>query len=428
MNVQQLYNIITDQKLTVSTDSRTAAAGTIYFGLRGDVFDGNQYAADALKNGADFAVIDNPEFHDVTNDRMILVNDTYSMLQEIAHLYRTEFSIPILVIAGSNGKTTTKELVAAVLSKKYRVHTTTGNLNNHVGVPLTLLSMPHDTEIAVIEIGANHANEHTMLMNCVAPTHALVTNNGADHLEGFGSLAGVRSANREVYDWIAAHTGTVFVNREITNLMEDSDGLHRIVYPVGDYSSSSDMYAGISYNEMIIKTQLVGSLNELNILAAVAVGEQFDVPMSAIVSACADYTPKLKRSQLIQQGTTNIILDCYNANPSSMELSLRDFFKTTIGKQRITIVGDMRELGKTENELHREMLDLIKNNVQETDTVIIVGPVFWQFRSEYPFHFFQTSLDAQEYFQSLNLENTYVFLKASRGTKLETVIEKTITI
>jgi UDP-N-acetylmuramoyl-tripeptide--D-alanyl-D-alanine ligase len=256
----------------------------------------------------------------------------------------------------------------------------------------------------------------------------LVTNNGADHLEGFGSLEGVRSANREVYDWVRAHTGTVFVNREITNLMEDSDGLHRIVYPVGDYSSSSDMYAGISYNEMIIKTQLVGSLNELNILAAVAVGEQFDVPMSAIVSACADYTPKLKRSQLIQQGTTNIILDCYNANPSSMELSLRDFFKTTIGKQRITIVGDMRELGKTENELHREMLDLIKNNVQETDTVIIVGPVFWQFRSEYPFHFFQTSLDAQEYFQSLNLENTYVFLKASRGTKLETVIEKTITI
>jgi UDP-N-acetylmuramoyl-tripeptide--D-alanyl-D-alanine ligase len=425
MNASEIYNLISERKLIVSTDSRSINPDTIYFALKGDVFDGNEFANNALQSGAQYAVIDNPLFHK-DDEKYILVADVQETLQEVANLYRKEFSIPIVAIGGSNGKTTTKELVSAVLSKKYKVHTTTGNLNNHVGVPLTLLSMPRDTEIAVIEIGANHAGEHTVLMNCVAPTHALVTNNGADHLEGFGSLEGVRSANREVYDWVRAHTGTVFVNREITDLMEDSDGLHRIVYPVGDYASASDMYAGISYNGTIIKTQLVGSLNELNILAAVAVGEQFDVPMNDIVSACADYTPKLKRSQLIQQGTTTFIMDCYNANPSSMELSLRDFFKTTIGKQRITIVGDMRELGETENELHLEILDLIQQNVQPTDKIIIAGPVFYQFRESYPFSFFLTSSDARTYFESLDLSDAFVFLKASRGTKLEVVVENVI--
>lgn len=425
MNASEIYNLISERKLIVSTDSRSVNSDTIYFALKGDVFDGNEFANNALQSGAQYAVIDNPLFHK-DDEKYILVADVQEVLQNVANLYRKEFSIPIVAIGGSNGKTTTKELVSAVLSKKYKIHTTTGNLNNHVGVPLTLLSMSRDTELAVIEIGANHASEHTMLMNMIEPTHVLVTNNGADHLEGFRSLAGVRSANKEIYDWVRAHTGTVFVNKEISDLIEDSEGLNRIAYPTKNYSSDSDIYAGVIYDGTKIKTQLVGSLNELNILAAVAVGEEFNVPMSDIVFACEGYEPKLKRSQLIQQGSTTFIMDCYNANPSSMELSLRDFFKTTVGKRRITIVGDMRELGETENELHLEILNLIQQNSQPADKIIIAGPVFYQFRESYPFSFFPTSSDARTYFESLDLSDAFVFLKASRGTKLEVVVESVI--
>lgn len=422
MNAAQLYTLITNKKLSISTDSRTIQLQTIYFGLRGDVFDGNSFAGAAINNGAEYAVIDNPEYKG--DDRYIVVDDSYKILQEIAQIHRKNFSIPILVIGGSNGKTTTKELITAVLSKKYIVHTTKGNLNNYIGVPLTLLAMKQNTEIAVIEIGANRPVEHTELMNIVQPTHVLVTNNGADHLEGFGSLAGVRKANKEIYDWARDNGAVIFVNKNITDLYQDTEGANRIAYPTGEYLGASDLYAGIQYGETKIQTQLVGSLNELNILSAVAVGEYFDVPMNDMVDAFAQYVPTLKRSQLLQYGSTNVILDCYNANPSSMGLSLQDFFKTSENKKRVVIVGDMLELGQIQYDAHREILELISSNISTDDVVMCVGPVFSKFNNEVPFSFFQTSKDAQDFFNNLDTDSAYIFLKASRGIKLEEVIQK----
>lgn len=426
MKSADIYTLIKERNLSVSTDSRTAGPGTIYIGLKGDLHDGNSYAGDAIKQGAEYAVVDNSKYK--KDDRIILVDDSYKTLQELAHIHRMQFSIPILVIGGSNGKTTTKELISAVLSKKHLVHTTKGNLNNHVGVPLTLLSMPITTEIGIIEIGANHPGEHAELMKIVEPTHVLVTNNGADHLEGFGSVEGVRAANKEIYDWAHAKHATIFVNKEIVDLCEDTKNMNRVLYPIGDYKSSSDMYAAVTYNNIVIKTQLVGSLNELNILAAIAVGEYFKVPMEQMTEAFAGYVPTLKRSQLIVQGSTNVVLDCYNANPSSMELSLRDFFKVSNGHKRIIIIGDMLEIGETEQVAHLEVLNQIKDNIKEDDMVLCVGPVLCTFKDKFLFQFFQNSDDASETFNRLDLNNSYVFLKASRGIKLENVINKKIAL
>lgn len=426
MKAHDIYTLIKNNKLEISTDSRQIGPNTLYVGLKGDNHDGNAYAASALESGAQYAIIDNPEFKQ--GDRTIFVEDSYKTLQELAHIHRMQFTIPILVIGGSNGKTTTKELISAVLSKKYAVHTTKGNLNNHIGVPLTLLSTPATTEIGIIEIGANHANEHTELMKIVEPTHVLVTNNGADHLEGFGSVAGVRAANKEIYDWARQHNAVIFVNKEIADLSEDTIGTNRILYPTNEYNSASDMYASVNYNNSLIKTQLVGSLNELNILAAIAVGEYFNIPMNDMINACAEYVPTLKRSQLIVKDSTHIILDCYNANPSSMELSLRDFFKASLGHKRIVIVGDMLEIGETEQDEHLETLNQIKNNMTEGDTVLCVGPVFSVFKDQFTFLFFTTSNDASVEFSNLDISDSYIFLKASRGIKLEEVINKKIAL
>lgn len=426
MKSADIYTLIKENNLSISTDSRIAGPGTIYIGLKGDVHDGNSYASDAIRQGAEYAVIDNQEYY--KDDRTILVEDSYKTLQELAHIHRLKFSIPILVIGGSNGKTTTKELVSAVLSKKYSVHMTKGNLNNHIGVPLTILSMPATTEIGIIEIGANHPGEHADLMKIVEPTHVLVTNNGADHLEGFGSIEGVRTANKEIYDWARERGITIFVNKGIVDLCEDTENVNRVLYPMSDYKSSSDIYAAVTYDNTLIKTQLVGSLNELNILAAIAVGEYFKIPIAQMVEAFAEYTPTLKRSQLIVQGTTKIVLDCYNANPSSMELSLQDFFKLSNGYKRIVIIGDMLETGETEQVVHLEILNQVKNSIAENDVVLCVGPVFFTFKNDFSFQFFQNSNDAGEIFNELDLSDSYVFLKASRGITLENVVNKKIAL
>jgi UDP-N-acetylmuramoyl-tripeptide--D-alanyl-D-alanine ligase len=288
--------------------------------------------------------------------------------------------------------------------------------------------MPATTEIGIIEIGANHPGEHADLMKIVEPTHVLVTNNGADHLEGFGSIEGVRTANKEIYDWARERGITIFVNKGIVDLCEDTENTNRVLYPMSDYKSSSDIYAAVTYDNTLIKTQLVGSLNELNILAAIAVGEYFKIPIAQMVEAFAEYMPTLKRSQLIVQGTTKIVLDCYNANPSSMELSLQDFFKLSNGYKRIIIIGDMLETGETEQIVHLEILNQVKNSIAENDVVLCVGPVFFTFKNDFSFQFFQNSNDAGEIFNELDLSDSYVFLKASRGITLENVVNKKIAL
>ena len=424
MDSETLYALISKDSFFISTDSRNIQPGAIFIALKGTNFDANAFAETAITQGALYAIIDNPAYK--KDERYIVVKNTLKTLQDLARIHRATFSTPILAIGGSNGKTTTKELIHAVLSKRYRTHTTTGNLNNNIGVPLTLLGMKKDAEIAAIEIGANHPSEHIELLDILSPTHVLITNNGADHLEGFGSLDGVRAANKEIYDWAREHTAHAFVNESISDLVEDSTGLDRTLYPTKSHESSSSLYAGVIYDGIEFTTTLFGAYNEPNILAAIAIGEYFDVPLHDIRTAIADYIPTLKRSQILQKDTYSVVLDCYNANPSSMELALRDFVGNSTSGKRIVIIGDMFEMGAVEENVHKDILDLTLSLVDTNDIVLCVGPRFGIYASSFPFHFYESSKEARSYFDSLDLTNKVVFLKASRGMKLEEVIKEKV--
>jgi UDP-N-acetylmuramoyl-tripeptide--D-alanyl-D-alanine ligase len=426
MSASDFYALISDKDFTISTDTRTIQPGDIFFALKGEQLDGHEYAQTALDKGAAYAVISNAQYN--TSDRCILVEDTLVFLQELAKLHRKRFSIPIIAIGGSNGKTTTKELLHAVLSKKYSVHTTKGNLNNDIGVPLTILGLKKEHTLAIIEVGANHPKEHVVLMHIVCPTHILVTNNGADHLEGFGSLEGVRSANKEIFDEGKHMNAYAFVNKDHPDLLEDSNGMDRTLYPESDVEKHSDLYAGVVYKDVLFKSQLFGSYNEENILAALTVGEYFNVPLEDCKDAIKAYSPTLKRSQVIKHGSCKIILDCYNANPTSMELSLKDFFKTAPIGNRLIMIGDMLEVGSTEHEAHRNILSLVQKSSQSRDHIMCVGPRFNAFKDEYPFLFFIDSTMAREHFNTLSLTDTTLFLKASRGIRLEDVIKEKISL
>ena len=394
--------------------------------MTGDTFDGNTYTQEALEKGASWVIVDNPDYQ--INDRCMLVENVLETLQNIAQIHRKSYSIPVIAIGGSNGKTTTKELIHAVLSKKYAVHTTKGNLNNHIGVPLTLLQLTDDTDIVVIEVGANHPQEHSRLMELVAPTHVLVTNNGADHLEGFGNLDGVRRANAEIYTYAKTHDATIFVNKTISDLVEDSLCEKQYLYPTKPWVGTSTITTSITYDGTLINSQLFGAYNESNILAAIAVGEYFDIPLPDIRDAIQTYTPTLKRSQVLHVDSLTVVLDCYNANPSSMELALRDFIQTTPAGNRIVVIGDMLEMGTEESRVHKEILALVQKISDTKDIIICVGPRFGIYTNEFPFMFFETTTSAAKYIEKLTLTNMYMFLKASRGIKLEDVIKEKISL
>ncbi|MBP6857736.1 MAG: UDP-N-acetylmuramoyl-tripeptide--D-alanyl-D-alanine ligase [Candidatus Pacebacteria bacterium] len=424
MNPEEIYKLISEKSFNISTDTRALSPGDIYIGIKGENFDGNMFVSQALEKGALYAITDLEENKNI--NKSLFVENTRETLEELAKIHRSQFSIPIIAIGGSNGKTTTKELISAVLQKKYKVHTTKGNFNNDIGLPLTILAMPLDTEIAVIEIGANHLEEHTKLLNIFSPTYVLVTNNGADHLEGFGSLAGVRKANKEIYDWAQENNAKTFVNKNISDLIEDSKDNETVIYPSKDFNSKSSLYAGVTYDGQDFSSSLFGSYNEPNILAAIAVGEYFDVNVKDIQEAVASYEPTLKRSQIINGGNYKIILDCYNANPSSMELALKDFFRQTKNGERIIITGDMFEMGEEEQMVHKEILDLLEKLREEKDVVIVVGPRFYQSKDNFPFMFYKNTTDAKDYFDKLDIKNKTIFVKASRGMKLEELIKEKI--
>ncbi len=426
MEISSIYQkILQNNKFNISIDTRNIKVGDVYIGIKGENFDGNKFASDAINKGASLAIVNSGISED---EKYIIVDDTHKILSDLANYHRNQFNIPIIAIGGSNGKTTTKELINAVLNKKYKTHVTNGNLNNDIGVPLTLLAMPMDTEIAIIEIGANHALEHTKLMNIISPTCALVTNNGADHLEGFGSMAGARKANKEIYDWSLKNNIPVFINKNILDLLEDSKGCNKIIYPKEIYKSNSSLYAGVIYSDTIFETSLFGSYNEPNILAAISVGEYFNVEINKIKEAISEYVPTLKRSQLIKTDDYTFILDCYNANPTSMELALQDFFSQTINEKRIVLIGDMFELGDEEDKSHTDILILLSSLIKNDDEVIIIGPRFYRNRANFQYKFFEDVPIAREYFNALSLKNRFIFVKASRGTKIEEVIKEKISI
>jgi UDP-N-acetylmuramoyl-tripeptide--D-alanyl-D-alanine ligase len=427
MQITELHNLFL-QHPQVQTDTRKLQAGQLFFALKGDNFDANTFAQQALDIGAAAVIIDNKDYY--INDKTIVVDDVLTTLQALAKHHRQQFSIPFLAITGSNGKTTTKELLAAVLQKKYKTYYTAGNLNNHIGVPLTLLSIQADAEFAIIEMGANHQQEIAGYCQYAMPTHVLINNCGKAHLEGFGGIEGVYKGKGELYDYAAAHNCVVFRNADLDYLQTMAQArniINEITYGSGaaNYLGKPMLNNGLidvaiitPGLETIIKTQLVGDYNFANIIGAVAVARTFDVSMQDISDALFAYTPSNSRSQLIQQGSTTIILDAYNANPTSMRLAITNFANTSY-PNKIVMIGGMKELGEYSLQEHQDIITQLQQS--NWNDVVLVGGDFANVQHNY--HYFATSTDAKTWLAIRDKNNTAILIKGSRATAMEKVLE-----
>ena len=427
MNIESLYTVF-KQHPRVQTDSRKLQKGDIFFALKGDNFNGNLFAADALSKGAVAVVVDEPI--GIDGSSVFKVENVLQTLQTLAKYHRQQFNIPFIAITGSNGKTTTKELIHAVLSAHFITYTTEGNLNNHIGIPLTLLKVKPDAEMAVIEMGANHQKEIEGYCKYTLPTHGLITNIGKAHLEGFGGIEGVKKGKGELFDYIQAHQGTVFVFNDQEALRELSKSIaNKISYGVTDaaitgaiLSAKPFLSVHINHPEIgTINSRLVGDYNYPNILAAVAVGLYFKVPAEKIRTAIENYSPTNSRSQMIRAGSNEIILDAYNANPSSMQAAIANFAALPSDK-KILFLGAMAELGEESIDEHQKLINLIQS--YSWQQVILVGDEFKKVSHAY-MHF-NNSKEAAEWVK-LNLpENAFLLIKGSRSTKMEKVLDELI--
>jgi UDP-N-acetylmuramoyl-tripeptide--D-alanyl-D-alanine ligase len=414
---------------SVCTDTRRVQKGDLFFALKGENFNGNLFAGQAITNGAAYVIID--EAPSILNDRMILVENSLKALQALAAHHRNQFSIPFIAITGSNGKTTTKELIHAVLSEKYKTYTTEGNLNNHIGIPLTLLKIKNDAEIAIIEMGANHLGEIAGYCIYTRPTHGLITNSGKAHLEGFGSLEGVKKGKGELYDYLRLYDGTVFVMWDYDYLKQMSNGIKNIV----TYGTANADITGIVENSTpylrvsitkgqpsgSLQTRLTGDYNLPNVLAAICFGNYFKVEPDAIKRGIESYEPSNSRSQLIKAGNNTILLDAYNANPSSMKLAIENFARFP-GTDKILLLGGMAELGTNSIAEHEEILHQIGSN--KWKEVVLVGGDF--LKIEHPYKSFPNSEEAGKWLASRNIKNTAFLVKGSRSMQMEKAIESLI--
>lgn len=424
MQIEEIYQIYKNHPV-ISIDNRKITPGCIFVGIKGESFDGNSFAAAALDAGAAFAIIDNEAF--CTNERTILVEDSVRTLQELANKYRKSLSIPFIAVCGSNGKTTTKELLHAVLSSHFRTFATVGNLNNHIGVPLTILSIPTDTEMAIIEIGANHLHETYELCKVAEPDYGLVTNNGKDHLEGFGSIENVILANTELYKWLGEKLGTAFVNTNHPDLDTASSNLKRITYGfelVNNYPFSvlpHGGFAAITFGEeqLELESQLFGEFNCDNIAAAATVGSFFKVPANKLKDAIKNYKPGLNRSQIMVKDHVTYYLDCYNANPSSMELALKSFASLNVSPKAV-VLADMLELGEYSEAEHMAILEVIKK--LGFNKVVLIGSTFGKVKADYPCEYFLTTEEAARWFGQQAFQNWHILFKGSRKYTLEKLI------
>ena len=424
MTIEELYQVYL-QNPSVQTDTRKLKKGDIFFALKGPNFNGNTFAQQALVQGAAYVVIDEKEF--AIEGKTILVEDVLTTLQQLAKFHRQQFNIPFLTITGSNGKTTTKELIHAVLSSTYITYTTEGNLNNHIGVPLTILKIGKDAEMAVIEMGANHLGEIASYCNIALPTHGLITNCGKAHLEGFGSEEGVRQGKGELFDYLKKNNGTAFVMWDYNYLRTMSEGIQEIIKygtentDISGHALQSDPFLKIGFNkgfEGTIETHLVGVYNLPNVLAAVAIGKYFNVDEEKIKNSLASYAPSNSRSQLVEKGSNKIILDAYNANPSSMQLAIENFARSK-GDHKILVLGAMAELGTNSINEHQQIVDEI-NKYHWTD-VYLVGGDFLKF--DHPYKKVITALETGKLLQQQKIENSFILIKGSRSTGMEKVIE-----
>lgn len=426
--LEKIYRHFIEANQTISTDSRKIEKGCLFFSLKGENFNGNRYAVEAIKSGASFSIIDEEEF--VLPGRTILVDDVLSTLQSLALLHRKKLGIPILAITGTNGKTTTKELVAAVLSEKFRLVFTRGNLNNHIGVPLTLLKMNKDTEFGVVEMGANHPGEITRLCEIADPDFGIVTNVGKAHLEGFGSFEGVVKTKGELYRFIEKKGGVIFYNRNNVYLKEMGKNIpNRISYGTNDAGFNGELLqspffvnlkVNFSGEVLNINTRLIGGFNFENVLAAACIGNYFGVGPRKIQHALKSYEPDNNRSQLIVRNKLRIIMDAYNANPTSMKASVESFAANNQGPAYL-ILGDMLELGKYSYDEHLSILNTISK--KRFQNVFLVGNEFRKANNEFNFRWFEKVDDLCRFFQQNPIKNGNILIKGSRGIKLEKVLE-----
>ena len=427
MDTENLYQLFIKHPV-VTTDSRHCPEGSLFFALKGERFDGNQYAAAALEKGCAYAVIDNPEY--LSGDRTILVDDTLRALQALAREHRDRLGLPVIGITGTNGKTTTKELIAAVLSTQYNLLYTEGNLNNHIGVPLTLLRLRETHQLAVIEMGASHPGDIRELVEIAHPNYGLITNVGQAHLQGFGSFDGVIRTKGELYDYLRAHGGEIFIREEDEILRGIAQGLPQTTYGSGEEAfihgrlTEVNPFLSLEWQEKgtdesyPVDTHLIGGYNIHNVLAAIAIGRYFKVPADRINQAIAAYTPTNNRSQFQQTERNSLVIDAYNANPSSMRAALENFGAMP-GAPKALILGDMRELGPESDRLHAEIVRLI--DAGHYDRVYLCGEHFSAVGSGY--RCFQSTEALLETLEREPLTGYHILIKGSRGIGLERTLK-----
>lgn len=414
MESKELYKLYKKTYL-VDTDTRKIRDGSIFFCLKGDNFNGNQFALEALSKGARFAVIDEEEYH--SENKTILVDDALTALQELAIYHRKELDLPIVSLTGSNGKTTTKELIHAILRTQYKAEATKGNLNNHIGVPLTLLSFTNNTEIGIVEMGANHQKEIELLSNISQPNYGYITNFGKAHLEGFGGVEGVIKGKSELYTYLKENDRVAIVNPEDSKQMELTSSIRRVPFVQGVTTIETHPFIELDYNNTSIKTELIGHYNVANIIAAITIGKCFNISDENIKDALEGYSSSNNRSQIIEKENNKILLDAYNANPSSVSLALENFSKTK-HTRKIAILGDMFELGDTAQEEHQNMVNLVKN--LDIQRCIVVGENYAKTDAE---ESYTTLKDLKKELETNPIQDAFIFLKGSRGMALERLLE-----
>ncbi len=447
-----LYELFVECNAAVCTDSRSVKAGDIFFALKGENFDGNNYACQAIGKGAAYAVIDSEEVYQANGPlqhKLVLVEDVLVALQQLGRYNRLKHKIPVIALTGTNGKTTTKELIAATLSAKYNVVSTIGNLNNHIGVPLTLLRINDDTQVAVIEMGASAPGEIDTLVNLVCPSFGLITNVGKAHLLGFGSFEGVKKTKGELYDNLVAHKKIAFVNADNPHLMEmvhQRDNLH--IVPYGLKNNCVEIVAAEPGNPFLklvmpnpclteepakieIKTNLIGKYNADNVLAALCISSYFDVATEDAVAAIAAYVPSNNRSQMTKTERNTLIIDAYNANPTSMRASVENFDSLDL-PAKVLVLGDMRELGEDSLKEHCEIIKYL--GTVGAEKIFLVGEEFRKAMAvleqegsaavgQMPVMLFDDSLQLKEYLQREPLAQKSLLIKGSRGIRLERIFE-----
>ena len=425
MDLQELYQQFLECT-SVSIDSRNVQKNDMFFALKGENFNGNRFAGDAIHKGARYAVVDDKQYAD--NPRCILVEDTLETLQQLANWHRRQLDTRVLAITGSNGKTTTKEIVYRVLSEKYSSLATQKNLNNHIGVPLTLLQLTADHQFAVVEMGANHPGEIEMLCKLAEPDFGIITNIGKAHLEGFGSFEGVIRAKSELYDFVCQNSGVVFYHSDndlLTRLLKERKCQRVVSYGGGHNAYCSgkildnNPYLKLKVDNTIFETQLMGDYNFENLLAGICVGKYMNVDHASIYEAIKNYIPSDNRSQVIQKGSNEIILDAYNANPTSMKAALENFQRLNRPNKAL-ILGDMFELGSYSDEEHRNIVNMLIN--KNFEKVYLIGEMFYRHAQD-QLHAFRSPDEFIQWISHHPLDHYSILIKGSRGMALEKIID-----